>query len=234
MRYFTLLIFGCVLSMNALAQSTLPSTNSQPRELFENGYLDLPVHLQVKADVEHKIIRYFFDFSCHYCRSVKDVMQVWSNTLPSDYRFVYHHVGTYESQEYYLMAATMTYIANLDIPASQKHQFMDNMFEHVNKVGTPEMMMRLIKEATTDINIDIELLGRYLVSDASLKDYQAHIELQRQISLSQTPSILIGGRFLTHLGLTDGKPALWIELLNKVTSVHYYLENSDSTSLSSN
>lgn len=233
MRYLLLLALSFLYITSTMAQSDLPNTQSQPSELFEKGYLDLPEQLRVKADVDNKIIRYFYDFSCVYCRSVKDVMQVWSTTLPGEYRFVYHHVGV-DSQEYYLKSAAMTYISNLDIPSSTKHKYMDHIFEHVNKVSSPEMMMRLIKESASDIKIDITLLGRYLVSSESIENYKASIEMQRQISLSQTPSILIGGRFLTHLGLADGKPELWIELINKVTSIHYYLDKQETAKLSSN
>lgn len=232
MRYLATLLLGCMFAVNATAQTPLTTTQSQPDELFEKGYLDLPEPLRVQADVEYKVIRYFYDFSCPYCKSLKDVMQTWSTTIPREYRFVYHHVGS-NDQIYYLKAASMTFVANLDIPASDKHIFMDHMFQHVGKAGTPEMMMRLIKEAATDINIDIKQLARYLVSDEAQVAHKEQIALQRKINLKQTPSILIGGRFLTHLGLTDGRPELWIELINKVTSVHYYLNQQETVATTS-
>jgi hypothetical protein len=237
MRFLLLIAISCLFTVNSFAQTELPQTASQPSELFKNGYLDLPESLRVNADVDNKIIRYFFDFSCVYCRSIKDVMQVWSTTIPGEYTFVYHHVSSNTAenyQVYYLKAATMTYISNLDIPNSAKHRYMNNIFEHVNKVSTPEMMMRLVKESATDIKIDISLLGNYLTSKESIDNYRASIELQRQIGLSQTPTILIAGRFLTHLGLADGKPDLWIELINKVTSIHFYLGKQQNAKLSSN
>lgn len=215
-------LFTCLIP-KVLSQTMLPDINAQPDELYKNGYLDMPPELQVKTDVDNNVIRYFFDFSCEYCRSVQDLMEVWSTTLPDDYRFVYHHAGSSTSVLYYLKAESMTYIANLDIPAEKKHTFMKHLFNHINKIETTEMMMRLLKEAVTDIDVPMAPFLKYIGSPESKANYIAAIDLQRQIKLAATPSVLIGGRFYTHLGLVDGRPERWIELLNKVTSVHYYM-----------
>jgi hypothetical protein len=226
MRLLLICVFCALLHAPIYAQTALPNTESQPESLFEDGYLDLPEPLQVTADAEHKIIRYFFDFSCVYCRHIHDVMSVWSSTLHDSYTFVYHHVGVPQDQLYYLKAASMTYVANLPIPKNKKYQFMQSMFTHIKKVTTPEQMMRLVKEASTDIGLTIRPMAEYLISKESLQSYDNQIALQRQVALSGTPSILIGGRFFTHLGLADGRPELWIELINKVTSLHYYVSNN--------
>lgn len=207
----------------ALAQTTpIQEFDYQSDPLFENGFVELPPNLVVQADEQNKIIRYFIDFSCIYCRSLRSVMDTWGNTLAKGYKLVYHHVGDPQSSFYYLQSASLTFVMNSDITYGRKQQFIDSMFTHIGKVKSVKELVRLIKEASVDVGVDHIALGKYIMSEEAVADYSAAIELQNDVNVQVTPSMLVGGKYLTHLGLTDGSPERWIELINKVTSVDYY------------
>jgi protein-disulfide isomerase len=210
------------LSGQSLAQTPIEGTNNTSSLSYENMYLELPDNLIVEADNEHKVIRYFFDFSCVYCAHLRDVMKIWGGTLSNDYYLVYHHVGVSDSQDYFIKAAAMTYVMNSDIPQSKKDTFIEHMFSHTPKVQTTSQLVRLVKEAAADVGIEFEPLGRYIMSKEALEDYADAIELQNSVHVQVTPSLLVGGKYLTNLSLTDGQPASWIQLINKVTSIDYY------------
>lgn len=217
------MILQCLTLQTSYAQtSPIQDIDYAKDPLFENGFVELPKNLIVEADEQHKIVRYFMDFSCVYCRSLKSVMDTWGNTLAEGYTLVYHHIGASNSPFYYLQSASLTYVMNSDLTYGKKQQFIDSMFTHIGKVQTIKELTRLIKEAAADVGLEHRPLAEYIMSDQAPEDYKAAIELQRSINVQVTPSILIGGKYLTHLGLTDGTPARWIELINKVTSIDIY------------
>jgi hypothetical protein len=206
------------------ALSTASPLDGQPNA-FEQGYVLLPPDMQVNTDKENNIIRYFFDFSCVYCYSMQDFMQVWSSTVHDKYTFIYHHVVT-EDIQYYIKASAMTFVANTDIPQSQKNIFMSHMFRHIGKVKDEKQLIRLVKEAVADVGLDVQEAMLFILSEEAKQIYKSQASLQQTANIQITPSILIGGEFMTHLGVTrDAQPGDWINLINSVTSIHLYREN---------
>lgn len=116
----------------------------------------------------------------------------------------------------------LTYVMNSEISYGQKQRFIDLMFTHVGEVQNVKQLTRLIKEAAASVGLKNEPLAEYIMSDEAPANYEAAVNLQRDINIQVTPSILVGGKYLTHLGLTDGTPERWIELINKVTSIDIY------------
>lgn len=227
LHIFSTLALLAALISPSLAQTALPTSSpldGRPAA-FEQGYVLLPSDMQIEADKENNIIRYFFDFSCVYCYSMQDFMQVWSSTLHGKYTFVYHHVATDDIQ-YYLKASAMTFVANSDIAQSQKNIFMTHMFRHIGKVKNEIQLIRLVKEAVADVGLDVEEAMVFILSEEAKAIYKSQASLQQTASIQVTPSILIGGEFMTHLGVTrDAQPRDWIALINSVTSIHLYREN---------
>ena len=219
----SVLLWAMTFSGGLFAQSyPLQEASSTSDPLFEEGFLELPVPMQIEADISHQVVRYFIDFSCEFCKGLRDVMATWGQTLPEDYTLVYQHVGSMQSPMYFLKAGTLTYVMNSELTRNQKQDFIDLMFTHVQKVHNEKQQMRLIKEAVAKVGLPFEPLAQYLMSQEAIDDYQAEVELQNSIHVKFTPSILIGGKYLTHLGMTDGRPEKWIELINKITSIDIY------------
>jgi hypothetical protein len=225
-RIFSTLALLATLISPSYAQTALPALSpldGRP-DAFAQGYVLLPSDMQIDTDKENNIIRYFFDFSCVYCYSMQDFMHVWSATVPDKYTFVYHHVATDDIQ-YYIKASAMTFVANADIPQSQKNIFMSHMFRHIGKVKNETQLIRLVKEAIADVGLEVEEAMLFILSEEAKKIYTSQATLQKTASIQVTPSILIGGEFMTHLGVTkDAQPKDWISLINSVTSIHLYRE----------
>ena len=226
----TLIIVGTVMAFSAQAQvSPLVDHEVSSDPLFENGFLELPENVMVKTDYEHKVVRYFIDFSCIYCRSISNVMDTWGNTLSQGYTLVYHHVGNMQSSRYFLQSASLTYVMNSDITYGQKQEFIDLMFSNIDKVSTNKELIRLIKEATAKVGVDPREVAKYIMSEESTETYKQAVKLQNDVNINLTPSILVAGKYLTHLGMTDGSPERWIELINKVTSIDFYSRTNTLT-----
>jgi hypothetical protein len=226
-RFFTTaaLIAAFVLPLQAQTELPTPSPLDSRPDAFENGYVLLPDDMQIMADKENNIIRYFFDFSCVYCYSMQDFMQVWSSTVHDKYTFVYHHVAT-DDILYYIKASAMTFVANSTIPQSQKNIFMSHMFRHIGKVRKETHLIRLVKEAVADVGLDVEEAMVFILSEEAKNIYTLQASLQKTANIQVTPSILIGGEFMTHLGVTkDAQPRDWINLINSVTSIHLYRQD---------
>lgn len=225
MKTLQLCLSVCVMlfCLNAQAHkpNLSPQLNNAPID-YEEMYLELPENLVIKTDRDEKIIRYFIDFGCQYCAHLKDVMRTWSSTLTNGYKVIYHHIGISDSTDYFVRASALTYVMNTNISKDKKDEFMEHMFRHTPAIQSETQLQRLVKEASADIGLSFEPLGRYIMSQEALDDYYAAIELQDRVHVSVTPSLLVSGKYLTNLGLTDGRPESWIQLINKVTSIDYY------------
>ena len=81
----SVLLCAMTFSGGLFAQSyPLQEASSTSDPLFEEGFLELPVPMQIEADISHQVVRYFIDFSCEFCKGLRDVMATWGQTLPFD------------------------------------------------------------------------------------------------------------------------------------------------------
>jgi hypothetical protein len=68
-----------------------------------------------------------------------------------------------------------------------------------------------------------DFANRYLDGEFESR-LRKQIDLQKGINVQYTPTVLIGGRYMTHLGLNKGETKDFIPLLNAITSMYIYQE----------
>lgn len=216
MRIQSLVLMILLLNFNANAEEVM----------YENGYIQLPKHMQKEINVDSKSIMFFFDFNCIYCKALHPYMTTWGDTLPVDLQFKFVPIVINDPM-YLLNASAWKFISESKLAIALKYKYMHYIYEYLPKVSDHRQLARLIKESMFDIGADMnEFAEKY--SDGFYNEFLTNqLKLQKTINLEVTPSVLIGGKLLTHLGLSKGEVKDFIPLLNAVTSFYIYQERDE-------
>ena len=214
-------IFAALLTTVCLSSNV--SADPTPKTSYEDAYIELPTHMRVEQDSEDHVIRYYFDYRCMYCRELHQYMLNWSSTLPSGFKFKFEHVVV-NDDHYKVVSAATEYVFNSNVPIENKNRFMDHMFAHIHKTTSVVELTRLVKEALADVDLSPVEFARDVLEGEYIPYWEERSELQRSIHLQVTPTVLVGGRYMTHLGLSEGNTEQFINLLNAVTSMYIYQE----------
>lgn len=214
-RYFISLL--CLFSF-------LPIQAQASQELmFDDGYIELPSHIREQIDDDPNKIKMFFDFNCIFCRAMHPFMVNWGSTLPHGLRFEFVPIVV-DDELYMFNAAAFKFVFDSDIPELDKLRYMDHIYEHIGKTKTMRELGRLIKESMSDVGVDVRKFMK-ASADGEFETYLHNAQKEAlAMNLQFTPTFLIGGRYMTHMGLIDGDRNEFITLLNAVTSLHIYTE----------
>lgn len=212
--YTALICFACLLST---------SVHSKQPLMFENGYIELPTHIRKQIDSNPNKVKMYFDFNCIFCRAMHPFMVNWGATLPSGLEFEFVPI-VINDERYQLNASAFKFVMDSAIPEPQKLRYMDHIYEHIGKTQTLKELARLIKESMSDVGLNVRDFMK-MTAQGRFDDYlNKAIEEADVMNLEFTPTFLIGGRYMTHMGLIDGDKEEFIALLNAVTSLHIYTE----------
>jgi len=194
--------------------------------MYQNGFIELPKHMQEKIDIGPNTVKFFFDFNCIYCKALHPYMTTWGDTLPSGMTFEFIPIVINEPL-YLLNAAAWKFVSNSSISDANKYKYMHHIYEHISKIGDERSLARLIKESMIDVGVDLQVFSKQFATGHYEDFLKKQLKLQSDIHLEVTPSVLIGGKLLTHLGLVKGESKEFITLLNAVTSFYIYQEIDD-------
>ena len=226
MKFFKY-VLAFIFSVLVVSSYANDLENYENEVLYKDGYIELPKYMIEKSNLAPDEILYFFDFNCVYCHSLHAYMETWADTLPDMFSLKYEPV-IIDDPLYHLNAAAWIYISNSNLSIDMKNKYMTNIYKYLPRVSGPKKLTRLIKESFNDVGADVKdfsqrfYLGEY---DTVIKEKQ---ERQRILNIQYTPSVVIGDKFLTHLGLADGKAKEFITLLNAVTSYFIYQDREDA------
>lgn len=194
-------------------------------ELFEKGYIQIPQYMQDKISVKENQILFFFDFNCIYCKAVHPFMKTWGDSLPEDLEFSFEPIVVHDDK-YKLNAAAWKYVDDSNITSEKKYKYMDHIYNHIHKITTIKELSRLIKESLVDVGLDVKTFVDDFLNNEYEDFLNSKIQLQKDINIEFTPTVLIGGKMLTHMGLNKGGTKEFITLLNAVTSFYIYQERN--------
>lgn len=214
MKLFKIMSFVSVLfASSAFANETM----------YKDGFISLPEYIQDKVNIEQNEVRLYFDFNCVYCRQLHPYMITWGSSLPLDLTFKFVPIVT-QDKTYQLNAAAWQYVSQSKIDSSAKYKYLEHIYTHIRKINDERHLARLIKEAFHDVGLDVEDFSKKHIAGEYEAFLQAQYEEQSNINLEVTPTVLVGGKLLTHLGLAQGELKNFITLLNGVTSYYIYQE----------
>ncbi|GAA5132712.1 thioredoxin domain-containing protein [Thalassotalea piscium] len=194
--------------------------------MYKDGYIQLPKHMREKVNLVANNVQYYFDFNCVYCRNLHPYMTTWGDTLPEYMSFTYQPI-VINDPLYFMNAAAWKFVEASTIGEDKKYKYMDHIFTYLPRVTNEHQLARLIKESLNDVGLDIkDFASRY--GQGEYDNYlNEQINTQKILNIEVTPSVVIGGEYLTHLGLSDGNPKDFITLLNAVTSYYIYQEREN-------
>jgi protein-disulfide isomerase len=191
--------------------------------MYENAYIELPTYMRKMMPEDDNHVRFLFDFNCGYCRTLQPYMVSWAATLPNKISFS-HEPIVIEDSMYLLNAAAMYFVQSNGMGQEQVYRYMEHIFANISKVSDERQLTRLIKEAMADTGANFKDFARLYIQGEYESRLRQQIELQKGINVQYTPTVVIGGRYMTHLGLNKGETKDFIPLLNAITSMYIFQE----------
>jgi protein-disulfide isomerase len=73
-----------------------------------------------------------------------------------------------------------------------------------------------------DAKVDIKSFIKTIGTKEFLEPLEALMEQQGDYDISVTPTVVVSGKYITHLGLAEGDPSRFIEILNAVANLQLY------------
>lgn len=186
-----------------------------------NVYTQIPAEITQKNTADSKTIRYYFSFTCGYCKLVKDFISVWGKSLPNN--LTYTATPVVDKTEASRMLAVAYYYVLEKAPNDYYlDKYTNNIFTHIHKISTSEELSRLIKESMVDAKVNFSSFVATISGKQFLEKVNKLKDQQEQYDISVTPTVVIGATYLTHLGLAEGDPSRFIEILNAIVNLHLY------------
>lgn len=207
---------------------SLPSVAaSKPSTITNDGYIMLPSGMRDALPNDQKVIRMFFDFYCSYCRGIHPSITYWGATLPNGFSVAYSPVVT--NDKLHQIAAQAYYFAVDESKTDgQLKRFVEHIYDHIHLTdGNAMKLARLIKESMQDVGLDpmkwMQNIDQGLYKERLIEQ----IKIQETLSLNKTPTFVLGGTYMTHLGFANGEANTFLTLLNAITTLLVYGEQNN-------
>jgi thiol:disulfide interchange protein DsbA len=138
----------------------------------------------------------FFYYGCPHCYDLQPALKAWLKNAPKDVEF--RRVPTVFRESW--LQLTRTYFALESIGVLEKlHDDVFNMI-HKNNVNLGDKQMLL--EWAKSKGVDTKKLGDAYDSIAVQTKTQRSVQLTRAYGITGTPSVVVGGRYLTGPSMT--------------------------------
>lgn len=182
-------------------------------------YSIVPDVIANKYQDDKQVVRFYFSFSCQYCKRVHNFIRTWGQSLPSGMRYIETPVISNTPSSKMLAYAYEFVKANAKTDYYVE-KYTTNIYKHIHKIQNTDELSRLIKEAMDASKINTDAFMKRLRTNEFL-DYMKTInEQQIAYAIDRTPSIVIGNKYITHLEYVKGDTSKFIELINAVTNIH--------------
>lgn len=182
------------LAFLAIASGTLAA--SAPVKDKEYTLVD-PAQPPVEAANGKKVeVLEFFYYGCPHCYSLQPALKAWLKNAPKDVEF--RRMPTVFRESW--VPLTRTYYALEAIGVIDK--FHDEVFSAVHQQSANLGDRRLLLEWAGKRGIDVKKLGEAYDSFAVQTKTQRSLQLTRAYGITGTPSMVIGGRYLTGPSMT--------------------------------
>jgi thiol-disulfide isomerase/thioredoxin len=219
------LIIVFILFFGSLNQALAEEINTK-KLVFDRGFISMPSQMRKAVDKDSNTLTYFFDFNCVYCQAVHPFISTWSDTIPKPYKVSFLPIVNGDPL-FSINAAAWNYVYTSDLSEADKYKYLTLMFKYIHKVGDQRGLYRLIKEIFQSINLDFEPFQKKIINEEYLPFLTKQLELQQNIHISATPTIMYGNSLLTDITFVDGDSKKFITLINAVMNVYIYQEKDN-------
>jgi thiol:disulfide interchange protein DsbA len=138
----------------------------------------------------------FFYYGCPHCYSLQPALKAWLKNAPKDVEF--RRMPTVFRESW--VPLTRTYYALEAIGVIDKYH--DEVFSAVHQQSANLGDRRLLLEWAGKRGIDVKKLGEAYDSFAVQTKTQRSLQLTRAYGITGTPSMVVGGRYLTGPSMT--------------------------------
>lgn len=138
----------------------------------------------------------FFYYGCPHCYSLQPALKAWLKTAPKD--IVFRRMPTIFRESW--VPLTRTYYALEAIGALEK--FHDDVFNTVHQQNANLGDRKLLLDWASKRGIDGNKLAAAYDSFAVQTKTQRSLQLTRAYNITGTPSVVIGGRYMTGPSMT--------------------------------
>lgn len=138
----------------------------------------------------------FFYYGCGHCYAFQPALKAWLKTAPKDIEF--RRMPTIFRESW--VPLTRTYFALEAIGALEK--FHDDVFNAVHQQNANLGERQILLDWAGRRGIDTNKLGAAYDSFAVQTKTQRSLQLTRAYNITGTPSVVIGGRYLTGPSMT--------------------------------
>lgn len=213
-KIIQLLILSTFLAhFTALSESEIKFDSG--KEPFET----LPIEIQEKNKDDKFTIRFYFSYTCPYCKQSHDFINTWGNSLPKQYSFIQSHVISTTNTSMMLTGAhEFTEFTSKN--KANKDKFRKLIYKHIHKINNDQQLSRLIKEALDGAKFDTQMFFKVIGSKDFKDKTTKNLIKQNDYDIQVTPTVVIGGKYVTHLGLAGGDTTQFIEIINAVTNMY--------------
>lgn len=138
----------------------------------------------------------FFYYGCGHCYAFQPALKAWLKTAPKDIEF--RRMPTIFRESW--VPLTRTYFALEAIGALEK--FHDDVFNTVHQQNVNLGERQILLDWAGRRGIDTNKLGAAYDSFAVQTKTQRSLQLTRAYNITGTPSVVVGGRYLTGPSMT--------------------------------
>jgi len=138
----------------------------------------------------------FFYYGCPHCYSLQPALKAWLKTAPKDIEF--RRMPTIFRESW--VPLTRTYYALEAIGVLEK--FHDDVFNTVHQQNANLGDRKLLLDWASKRGIDTNKLAAAYDSFAVQTKTQRSLQLTRAYNITGTPSVVVGGRYLTGPSMT--------------------------------
>lgn len=190
-RWISLLLAGVTM----LATASLVSAAAPVRDK-EYTLVD-PVQPPLEASTGKKVeVLEFFYYGCPHCYNLQPALKTWLKSAPKDVEF--RRVPTIFRESW--IPLTRTYYALEAIGVLEKMH--DDVFAAVHQQSANLGDKKLLLDWAGRRGVDTKKLGDAYDSFAVQTKTQRSLQLTRAYGITGTPSVVVGGRYLTGPSMT--------------------------------
>lgn len=203
---------------NVFAQENVNISNEASKSTVYTSIPDLITH---KHSEDLNTIRYYFSFTCPYCKQVENFISVWGRSLPQNFNYTATPVID-ETDTSRMLAVAYHYVKKHALNDYYLDKFVTNIYTHIHKISNTDELSRLIKESMVDAKVNVKSFITSIKDPNFLKILNDLKKQQNDYDVKVTPTVVIGAKYLTHLGLAEGDSSKFIEILNAIVNLQLY------------
>lgn len=151
----------------------------------------------------------FFSFGCGYCMQADQMILSWAKTFPRQFKF--EQIPVVFTDDDIKMA--MAYYAVQKVAPAKLEEFKSALFLRMTmgqgvRIEQQELL-RMVAKARVPMDAYIDALG----TDAVRNAVKRAAGMTSEYKIDTTPSMAVGGRYVTHAGYTGGNYETLLQLV---------------------